>query len=615
MSLKVNDTNSLNKKINFKSEPHQETKENKPQESEKEKSFYERNKNALIALSAIGAAAIAIGTHHYIKNRNLKNVTEEASDKITKKGQKTFDEFEKKLSELGEKDDATDIIKPILAENNPVLKMQTIEFLLKENGKHINANNWEDIFNTLVSMKPSENIKSEKITSRASELYNILAQKNIVTSEVLDKIIAKLPEVSDEIKLNLSQKFISSTYSKNTLSTEQTKKVLDMLNNVKQEKFDYYTSDITHYKDYSTSGLRYYYNKKLFTEAAIDEKYLADIKNILNGNTLPDDIKLQLMDDIYYSKFIDNKNDNKTGIALIKEMLKSFENNKVDTYKTPNSIISFEHDKFSLGSRLFSRVNTYDNFGVFTTEEKLKIAQSLKEASKKVKVNTSTLGGNAHYINEIYSKELDLRSKNFFEKFNAETSLNDFDKFIDDMLNGYEEAKGHFIKGGIFEELDEIILSQRFLNFRFDVCIMIMKKDLELLSKSDIQGSKQLNDIFEKISTFAKKHFNTSENKYYKKSGSSNSQGSKFNFNDFINDKVKEAKSTLSEFLKKDESLKEFVEIIENNKLDKTALKNIKRKFAIKYHPDKAEDDNQRAEFTRIFQEINNAVETLEKTL
>ena len=112
-----------------------------------------------------------------------------------------------------------------------------------------------------------------------------------------------------------------------------------------------------------------------------------------------------------------------------------------------------------------------------------------------------------------------------------------------------------------------------------------------------------------------KKHFNTSENKYYKKSGSSNSQGSKFNFNDFINDKVKEAKSTLSEFLKKDESLKEFVEIIENNKLDKTALKNIKRKFAIKYHPDKAEDDNQRAEFTRIFQEINNAVETLEKTL
>lgn len=255
MSLKVNDTNSLNKKINFKSEPHQETKENKPQESEKEKSFYERNKNALIALSAIGAAAIAIGTHHYIKNRNLKNVTEEASDKITKKGQKTFDEFEKKLSELGEKDDATDIIKPILAENNPVLKMQTIEFLLKENGKHINANNWEDIFNTLVSMKPSENIKSEKITSRASELYNILAQKNIVTSEVLDKIIAKLPEVSDEIKLNLSQKFISSTYSKNTLSTEQTKKVLDMLNNVKQEKFDYYTSDITHYKDYSTSGL------------------------------------------------------------------------------------------------------------------------------------------------------------------------------------------------------------------------------------------------------------------------------------------------------------------------------------------------------------------------
>ena len=67
--------------------------------------------------------------------------------------------------------------------------------------------------------------------------------------------------------------------------------------------------------------------------------------------------------------------------------------------------------------------------------------------------------------------------------------------------------------------------------------------------------------------------------------------------------------------MKKDDTLKEFAEIVENNKLDKAALKNIKRKFAVKYHPDKAKDDNQRAEFTRIFQEITNALEILEKAL
>ena len=67
--------------------------------------------------------------------------------------------------------------------------------------------------------------------------------------------------------------------------------------------------------------------------------------------------------------------------------------------------------------------------------------------------------------------------------------------------------------------------------------------------------------------------------------------------------------------MKKDESLKDFAEIVENNKLDKNSLKNIKRKFAVKYHPDKAKDDKQRALFTRIFQEINDSIEILEKTL
>lgn len=83
------------------------------------------------------------------------------------------------------------------------------------------------------------------------------------------------------------------------------------------------------------------------------------------------------------------------------------------------------------------------------------------------------------------------------------------------MLNGYEEAKGHFIKGGIFEELDEIILSQRFLNFRFDVCIMIMKKILNCYQN---QIYKEVNNltIYLKNQHIRKKHFNTSENKYYK---------------------------------------------------------------------------------------------------
>lgn len=622
MTLNVNEAVILNKKnIKFTSEPQQEVKEQKSEEPKEEKSFYERNKKALIALSTIGIAAIALGTHHYIKSRNIKDAEESATDKITKKGQKAFNKFKEKLNKLSENDDATNIIKTALADDNPALKLKIIDLLLQKNGKHINGNNWENIFNSLVNIKTTENIKPEKISSKVNELYNILLDKNIVNNYVIDKIIEKLPEASDNVKLSLAQKLIDKIYKKgeyinNDLNFEEIRKILSILDNVKQEKFDYYVDKYLTYKDYNISGLRYHYNKKLYTETEIDNTYITDLKNILNSNSLSDNDKLQLTDDIYYSKFIEKGNHTKEDMVLIKEILKSFEKNKADIYHPSNQPFLHKHDKFSLEAKLFGHAYTYDNFNVFTTEEKLKIAKSLKEASKKVKVNTASLDGNAHFINDIYTKELDLRSKNFFEKLTPETSINDFDKFIDEMLAGYTEAKAHFIKGDeIFEKLDEGLLKQKFTIFQLDAYLELMKRQAECLSKFDTQGSKQIDEIFEKIENFGKKHFNTSENNYYRKSGKTNSNESKYNFKDFVNTKTQEAKSKLLDFLKKDDALKEFAEIVENNKLDKNSLKNIKRKFAVKYHPDKAKDDNQRAEFTRIFQEINASIEILEKTL
>lgn len=622
MTLNVNEAVILNKKnIKFTSEPQQEVKEQKSEEPKEEKSFYERNKKALIALSTIGIAAIALGTHHYIKSRNITDAAESTTDKMTKKSLKAFNEFKEKLNKLGDNDDATNIIKTALADDNPALKLKIIDLLLQKNGKHINGNNWENIFNSLVNIKTTENIKPEKISSKVNELYNILLDKNIVNNYVIDKIIEKLPEASDNVKLSLAQKLIDKIYKKgeyidNDLNFEEIRKILSILDNVKQEKFDYYVDKYLTYKDYNTSGLKYHYNKKLYTETEIDNTYITDLKNILNSNSLSDNDKLQLTDDIYYSKFIEKGNHTKEDIVLIKEILKSFEKNKADIYHPSNQPFLHKHDKFSLEARLFGHAYTYDNFNVFTTEEKLKIAQSLKEASKKVKVNTASLDGNAHLINDIYTKELDLRSKNFFEKLTPEISINDFDKFIDEMLAGYTEAKAHFIKGDeIFEKLDEGLLKQKFTIFQLDAYLELMKRQAESLLNFDTQGSKQIDEIFEKIENFGKKHFNTSENNYYRKSGKTNSNESKYNFKDFVNNKTQEAKSKLLDFLKKDDALKEFAEIVENNKLDKNSLKNIKRKFAIKYHPDKAKDDNQRAEFTRIFQEINDSIEILEKTL
>lgn len=622
MTLNVNEASILNKKnIKFTSAPQQEVKEQKTEEPKEKKSFYESNKKALIALSAIGIATIALGTHHYIKSRNITDAEKSATDKITKKGQKALNKFKEKLNKLSENDDATNIIKTALADDNPALKLKTIDFLLQKNGKHINENNWETIFNSLVNIKTTESITPEKISSKVNELYNILLDKNIVNNYVIDKIIEKLPEASDNVKLSLAQKLIDKIYKKgeyidNNLNFEEIRKILSILDNVKQEKFDYYVNEYLTYKDYNISGLKYHYNKKLYTETEIDNKYITDLKNILNGNSLSDNDKLQLINDIYYSKFIEKVNHTKEDMVLIKEILKSFEKNKTDIYHPSNQPFLHKHDKFSLEARLFGHAYTYDNFNVFTTEEKLKIAKSLKEASQKVKVNTASLDGNAHFINDIYMKELDLKSKDFFEKLTPKTSINNFDKFIDEMLDGYTEAKAHFIKGDeIFEKFDEDLLKQKFTIFQLDAYIELIKRQTECLSKFDTQGSKKIDEIFEKIENFGKKQFKTSGNNYYRKSGKTNSNESKYNFKDFVNNKTQEAKSKLLDFLKKDESLKDFAEIVENNKLDKNSLKNIKRKFAVKYHPDKAKDDKQRALFTRIFQEINDSIEILEKTL
>lgn len=622
MTLNVNEASILNKKnIKFTSAPQQEVKEQKTEEPKEKKSFYESNKKALIALSAIGIATIALGTHHYIKSRNITDAEKSATDKITKKGQKALNKFKEKLNKLSENDDATNIIKTALADDNPALKLKTIDFLLQKNGKHINENNWETIFNSLVNIKTTESITPEKISSKVNELYNILLDKNIVNNYVIDKIIEKLPEASDNVKLSLAQKLIDKIYKKgeyidNNLNFEEIRKILSILDNVKQEKFDYYVNEYLTYKDYNISGLKYHYNKKLYTETEIDNTYITDLKNILNGNSLSDNDKLQLINDIYYSKFIEKVNHTKEDMVLIKEILKSFGKNKTDIYHPSNQPFLHKHDKFSLEARLFGHAYTYDNFNVFTTEEKLKIAKSLKEASQKVKVNTASLDGNAHFINDIYMKELDLKSKDFFEKLTPKTSINNFDKFIDEMLDGYTEAKAHFIKGDeIFEKFDEDLLKQKFTIFQLDAYIELIKRQTECLSKFDTQGSKKIDEIFEKIENFGKKQFNTSGNNYYRKSGKTNSNESKYNFKDFVNNKTQEAKSKLLDFLKKDESLKDFAEIVENNKLDKNSLKNIKRKFAVKYHPDKAKDDKQRALFTRIFQEINDSIEILEKTL
>lgn len=634
MDLNVSEINGIYKKnINFKSEIKEEAKDNNPVKEE-EKSFYERNKKAIIALGVIGAAAIALGTHHCLKNKHTEKLSEAAgdaasdavgkaqekvNDTMNKKATDKLKEFKEKLGKLSDNEDATAHIKSVLSDDNQKLKIEAISHLFTEEGKHINANNWEEIFNTLISIKPSENIKSDSITSKINKLYDFMLEKEIANPETIDKIIAKIPDAQDEVKLNIAQKLIETAYKgdktfETQLSNEQTKKIINLLNGIKQEKFDYTPGGMISYKGYSTAGLKYEYNSKYFKEQNLDENFIKEIKDTLNDSTLTDELKLQLSDDIYMAKFCgDDKENSKEGIRLAKELLNAFDGNKAEKYSKPNSFITFTNDKFSLGCRLFSHASTYDDFGVFTTAEQLKIVKNLKEMSKNVEINTSILGGNSHHINGLYSRELHLETQLFFEKATFDTPADEYVRFTDDILNGFAEAKEKFIRGNdIFDGLEEELLKTYFETFRtqtyFDLSIKLSKANY----LKDAQEIEKINKITDNIEAFANKHFNVGGNKY---NNSGNANGSKFNFDDFVSDKTTEAKSKIKELLNKDDELKDFTAKLDDENLDANTLKNIKRKFAVKYHPDKAKDDAQRAEYIRIFQDVYSSFEILEKSL
>lgn len=634
MDLNVSEINGIYKKnINFKSEIKEEAKDNNPVKEE-EKSFYERNKKAIIALGVIGAAAIALGTHHCLKNKHTEKLSEAAgdaasdaagkaqekvNDTMNKKATDKLKEFKEKLGKLSDNEDATAHIKSVLSDDNQKLKIEAISHLFSEEGKHINANNWEEIFNTLISIKPSENIKSDSITSKINKLYDFMLEKEIANPETIDKIIAKIPDAQDEVKLNIAQKLIETAYKgdktfETQLSNEQTKKIINLLNGIKQEKFDYTPGGMLSYKGYSTAGLKYEYNSKYFKEQNLDENFIKEIKDTLNDSTLTDELKLQLSDDIYMAKFCgDDKENSKEGIRLAKELLNAFDGNKAEKYSKPNSFITFTNDKFSLGCRLFSHASTYDDFGVFTTAEQLKIVKNLKEMSKNVEINTSILGGNSHHINGLYSRELHLKTQLFFEKATFDTPADEYVRFTDDILNGFAEAKEKFIRGNdIFDGLEEELLKTYFETFRtqtyFDLSIKLSKANY----LKDAQEIEKINKITDNIEAFANKHFNVGGNKY---NNSGNANGSKFNFDDFVSDKTTEAKSKIKELLNKDDELKDFTAKLDDENLDANTLKNIKRKFAVKYHPDKAKDDAQRAEYIRIFQDVYSSFEILEKSL
>ena len=178
MDLNVSEINGIYKKnINFKSEIKEEAKDNTPVKEE-EKSFYERNKKAIIALGVIGAAAIALGTHHCLKNKHTEKLSEAAGDAASDAVGKAQEKVNNKPIDLDtnkekEPDDLSDFF-------NMVNALSKSDDLIDSKQKIDNtADMFKDSFNpsmdvnTIPSNNPSVEIPNPVIPTESVEKVNV----------------------------------------------------------------------------------------------------------------------------------------------------------------------------------------------------------------------------------------------------------------------------------------------------------------------------------------------------------------------------------------------------------------------------------------------------------
>ena len=532
---------------------------------------------------------------------NSESAPRSGSRASSRESKRALDEFKSKMENLKPDDNPAEHIGKILSNEDPDVRYKAIGWIIDKGKNYINKDSWELIFDKLIEGNFPE--KSEQdVLMKLSATLSIMRNNKILNKDAIDIMIKKIETSTDINKLNLIADFVGNGSLREAvdLTLEQVEDIIKLLEGVKEKNFKYIECSggmLGTSRNCSTSGLMMSYLKKTIENEAFDSpESLKKLKEILNNKNLEDNEKLFLINDIYYKKIINTaygKTEN--GMNLCKELIDAFNSTKAENFHEPNCVVSIKHDRFSLGCDLFTHINTYDNCNMFSNEEKLGFVEKLKELSKNTELRTGILG-NGRSFNTLRCEELRLKMRIFNDKYKAYIPQEDFEKYVDDMLAGYKDAMDNFVEGNITDDLQKEIFKVSFDSFRINAYgNMVFIKDMSESTKASIE---------DKIEEVAKKYFNAS----FKDSGSKNAY-------EFVQTKTEEAKQKIIEFCSKDEVLKEFCDGISNNSLDADALKKLKRKFAIKYHPDKVQVETQKADAERIFQDIYGAIEIFENSL
>lgn len=502
-----------------------QSEEAKKQDIKKdEDGFHIRNKGVLAAVAAAGISLIGLRTYNLARsksfvNKELSKILENLSE-TSKAKFKTFKQSFKKSS------DNTEALNNILNENDDGLKLVVIKHILSNSSK-INDKNCGIIYDTLVTLKPTEKIEKSVIEKTVSNFLSVVDLNKSIKKSIFDKMLTsiKSDKIEDSIKLQIGNKLLNNIY---------------------------------------------------FFKSAPDKK-----------------------------------------MQICKDLMAMIQNNTANEFCwIAGRSTTKMQDKFSLGCSVLERIESSSLDNVITLEEKLNFAKYLKKTGKETNIVKGSIFGNSYHFNNLNIIEIKLKCQKFNKDFSDSTTIEDIDKFTNEILNDYKNANDSFIESS--KIIDGILKKSMKMQFE-DKFMLPVYLHIEKLKKSnlhDAEKSRKIEqlgkEIQNKIEEFGKKYFNINPN--YKRTNTSSSSNYD-NARNFVKGKEAQTKKDLIELLSKDKDFEQAVDQIKSGNLDIEFIKKLKKKVVIKYHPDRvgAKTEEEQQKVTAAFQKLNGLIEILEK--
>lgn len=600
-----------------------------PQPYKKDESFYERNKTAINILAVLGVATIAVlAGKKILKNPSTKNAGGKASNpyrpiSIGALSPEEFEKYKKFQADLAnplnsDKKKSRQLIEDFMKTDNLELKRIGFEHVIERG--YVTFDNYDLVMDYILKLKPDEKRGSYTIDNLLSktfkDLFGEISVKGEVRDNVLDDVIKKIQKNSGVIKACAYENLIVSTSrgytTKPTMNEKQLKSVLEDLATFDgNEEFSIKSFNLV-MKKIKVTDLKAKYARNMFLVKKLDDDYIRIFKDLINNKTLDDSSILSIIEDIKTKEYPGTL---AKEFCMYEEILELLSKNKSNSYIASST---FTESKF----RLFEDVLSYSGrrHKKFLDKEKFyNYYKNLMDlVDKNPYYNSLKENYDGYYIKRGRAGFMDARTDYFIDEFKRKANFENIDElesFIDESLNYFSDyiRKNASIKNS---SLGNDYLKQSFEKFNKDI------DNFFLFYVKDNASFKER--MSEKIKNFGRDNFNMrysrfnqqySRNYNHNYQYGSNSNQYKHSYQNYqsytkpVVDKKAESINDIVEFFKKEKVFDDEIELLQDSNLTLDNLKRIKKKFVVKYHPDRAGNTEE------IFKKYFALFETLESLL